>query len=215
MFNTYKLCCIDHEPRLQFLITDAIPKKDELQRLGIITGIAGSYNGYSEVGTLLLKDDYGDEIGALKEEYRSMTALVEEIFHRWTAGRGAKPVSWAGLVTCLRLAKLNRLADDIESAYCTAEDSHMHTVTDEGTLDEQGPPMTHRSRSPVDEAPAPTGLLTWIIYAFTVACTVGAIAATCYIRRHYFTPQPGTAEIVHTVHPLISEMVGTNSISYK
>ena len=196
MFNTCKLCCIDHEPRLQFLITDTIPKKDELQHLGIIIGIAGS--GYSEVGTLLLKDDYGDVIGALKEEYRSMTALVEEIFHRWTAGRGAKPVSWAGLVTCLRLAELNRLADDIESAYCTAKDSH--TVTDEGALDEQGPPMTRRSRRPVDEAHAPTGLQTWIMYTFTAACTVGAsIVATCYIWRRYFTPPPGTAEIVHYI----------------
>ena len=149
------------------------------------------------MGTLLLKDDYGDVIRALKEEYRSMTALVEEIFHHWTAGRGATPVSWAGLVTCLRLAKLNRLADDIESAYCAAEDSH--TVTDEGALDEQGPPMTqYRSRRSVDEEYASTGLQTWIIYAFTATCTLGAIiAATCYIQRHYFTPLPGTAEIVH------------------
>ena len=118
---------------------------------------------------------------------------IEEIFHHWTTGRGAKPVSWAELVIFLRLAKLNRLANDIESAYCTAEDSHT-----------------------VDEAPAPTGIQTWIIYAFTAACTVGTIiAATCYIQRHYFTPLPGTAEIIYTVHPLISEMVGTNSISYK
>ena len=149
------------------------------------------------MGTLLLKDDYGDMIGVLSKDYIYVTALVEEIFHHWTAGRGATPVSWAGLVTCLRLAKLNRLANDIESAYCAAEDSH--TVTDEGVLDEQGPPMAqYRSRRPVDEVYASTGLQTWIIYAFTAACTLGTIiAATCYIHCHYFTPLPGTAEIVH------------------
>ena len=71
------------------------------------------------MGTCLLKDDYFYKIGELEKKHGSdVKALVEEIFHRWTDGKGATPISWAGLVTCLRFAELNTLADDIESAYC-------------------------------------------------------------------------------------------------
>ena len=142
------------------------------------------------MGTCLLKDDYGDVIGALEKEYRSVTDLVEQIFHLWTAGKGAMPVSWAGLVTCLRFAKLNRLADDIESAYCTKERHDSHKTTDEGYLDEQTPPMTHRSRSSVDEGYTPTGHQTWITLSYTIATVAAVIVATCFVR--YFATLLGT-----------------------
>jgi hypothetical protein len=122
------------------------------------------------VGTCLLNDDYGDKIGALEKDYRSAVKdLVEQIFHLWTAGEGSKPTSWDGLVTCLKIAELNRLANDIESAYNCAKERRVHydghQTTDEGNLDdtvtERTPPVTHRSRNSVDVGHAPAQ--TWIM----------------------------------------------------
>ena len=168
----------DHEPRLQFSLDDT-PKLEELYRLDIITGIAGSVSGYSEVGTCLLEDKYGDKIGALKKDYKSVE-VVEQIFHLWTGGRGKKPTSWGILVICLRFAELNRLADDIESACnCTKEVKERcpddgHETTDERNQDDQTPaPVTHSSMG-VGLAPSQT----WT----TIATAVGAIiVATCFI----------------------------------
>ena len=157
------------------VIADDVPIKSDLHSLDLIIGIAGS--GYSKVGTCLLKDDYGDKIGALEKQYRSVTDLVEEIFHHWTAGKGATPISWTELVTCLRFAELNRLADDIESVYCAKERHgavHKPTATDES------------KSSVMDE-----GYITWI-YAIA---TVGAvIVTTCFIR--YFTALLGIVEFI-------------------
>ena len=86
-----------------------------MQTLGIIENIAAG--DCSKVETCLLKDDFGTVMRNLKKEYSSMTGMVEEIFHLWTDGKGATPISWVGLVVCLRSAKLNRLADEMESAY--------------------------------------------------------------------------------------------------
>ena len=120
------------------------------------------------MGTYLLEDKYGDVIGALEKDYtRSITDLVEQMFHLWTAGRGKKPTSWGVLVACLRSAELNRLADDIESAYCTEEgrldDGHI-IIDPEENRDEQTPaPVTHSS---MDVGNAPTQ--TWIYAIATV-----------------------------------------------
>ena len=173
-----------HASNSHYIIDDT-PKKEELNRLDIIIGIAGSGSGYSEVGTCLLEDDYGIIIGALEKDYKSVQ-IVEKIFHLWTGGRGKKPTSWGVLVTCLRLAELNRLADDIESACnCTKEvkerrPDDSQKIIDEGNQDDQTPaPVTHSSMD-VGYAPSQT----WII----VIATVGAIIiATC--SYYYSTPQ--------------------------
>ena len=176
----------DHEPRLQFSLDDT-PKKEELYRLGIIIGIAGSGSGHSKVGTCLLEDDFGVVIGTLEKNYKSVD-LVEQIFHLWTDGQGKEPTSWDVLVTCLRFAELNRLADDIESAYnCAKEvkerrldDGHRGKIIDEGNQDDQTPAVTHSS---MDVGHAPSQI--WIIIA-----TVGVIiVATCSIRYYFTTPQ--------------------------
>ena len=142
-----------------------------------------------QVGTCLLEDDYGDVIGTLKKDYRSVD-LVEQIFHLWTDGLGKKPTSWGVLVTCLRFAELNRLADEIESACnCTKEVKerrldNSHKVIDEGNQDDQTvspAPVTHSS---MDIGHAPSQI--WII----AIATVGAIiVATCSIRYYFTTPQ--------------------------
>jgi hypothetical protein len=160
------------------------------------------------VGTCLLKDDYGDKIGALEKDYRSVTDFVEQIFRLWTAGKGSKPTSWGGLVTCLRVAKLNRLADDIESAYNCAKEKRVHyddhRTMDEGnqddTVTEKTPPVTHRNRSPVNAGHAPTRI--WIIFA----ATVGAIiVATLYFGR-YFTALLGTLSLYSSLRFTIISM---------
>ena len=94
-----------------------MPKMGELQHRGII----GNITDYSTIGTCLLKDDYGVKINKLKTDFTSITERVKEIFRLWLSGDGATPVSWAGLVACLKEATLLRLANETVSAYCEPE----------------------------------------------------------------------------------------------
>ena len=96
-----------------------------------------------------MKDDYGNKIRKLEKDHAGcVTDIVDQIFNRWINGNGAKPVSWARLVVCLRSAELNRLADKIESAYC-----------------EYPKEILEDSTHP------------WTIYIFTAVAAVAAVAA--------------------------------------
>ena len=122
MFNTVKHILVS---TLISIVGD-IPKRSELEDRDIIDNIAADY---SIVGTCLLDDDYGNKIKRLEEEYRSrsVTELVREIIRLWTNGKGATPRTWGGLVICLLSAKLNRLADEITSAYCVEKRTDSYT----------------------------------------------------------------------------------------
>ena len=105
---------------LHLVILDDKPRKSELYSLGIIDDITD----YDRVGTYLLKDEKGNIIRNLREDHKYVRKIVIEIFDLWLNDKGATPVTWAGLINCLRLAELNTLADKIESAYQCAEKSH-------------------------------------------------------------------------------------------
>ena len=154
------------------------------------------------MGTCLLKDDYGNQIRKLEKKpgHRSVTDIVEDIFHLWIDGKGVKPISWSGLVTCLRSAQLHRLADEIESAYCVGERNDGHEDIDkEFEHKQESPPTTHRRESSMDEGDArvKSGLLTMNIYTYAATVLVGIIIifATFY-SRCFRTPLPGIAEII-------------------
>ena len=158
----------------RFPIVDAIPKRSELQTRDIIDNIVD----YINVGTCLLNDDYGNKIKRLEKEYRSrsVTAIVEEIFRLWTDGNGATPVSWEGLVVCLLSAKLNRLADEITSAYCVEKRTNSYTRNHVSSL-----------TADLDEGyikESQMGLLTVILVLCMLCCTF--FIATIYVVTRNF-----------------------------
>ena len=116
------------------MIVDARPKKAELQTLGITDDIV-DYSSYSRVGTCLLNDENGNKIKKLEVDYGSVTPRIEEIFRLWMNGNGATPVSWAGLVACLKPAQLNTIIERIESEYCLMGNADSHSGS--GSMDEE------------------------------------------------------------------------------
>ena len=170
---------------LGFPIVDAIPKKSELQDHDIIDNIVADY---SIVGTCLLNDDYGNKIKGLEEEYRSrsVTALVGEIFRLWTAGNGATPISWEGLVICLQSAKLNRLADEITSAYCVEKRTDSYT----GSHGRSRATMADPDEGSIKGSQ--TGFLTEMRILFILCCSffvATIVVVTLFvISWHYYSP---------------------------
>ena len=117
------------------MIVDAKPKKAELQTLGVTDDIV-DYSSYSRVGTCLLNDENGNKIKKLEVDYGSVTPRIEEIFRLWTNGNGATPVSWVGLVVCLKSAQLNTIIERIESEYCLTGKAESHYSAGSGSTDE-------------------------------------------------------------------------------
>ena len=82
-----------------------------------------------------MKDDYGNKIRKLEKDHAGyVTDIVDQIFNLWINGKGAKPLSWAGLVICLKSAELNRLVDKIESAYCEYPEEILEDSTHPWTI---------------------------------------------------------------------------------
>ena len=64
----------------------------------------------------LLNDSNGNKVkGIAAAEHDVPVQITREILQRWLKGEGRLPVSWRTLVECLRDAKLNVVAEDIES----------------------------------------------------------------------------------------------------
>ena len=79
----------------------------------MLTRIASDYSLF---GTLLLNDEDGTVIETIKQSnHHDPEAITREIFRRWFYG--GDTLSWETLVHHLREAKLNTVADDIESMY--------------------------------------------------------------------------------------------------
>ena len=71
---------------------------------------------YKTFGTFLLDDENGAIISTMeKQRMQDSYEINKDIFYKWIAGSGLQPVTWDTLVKCLRKAKLNTLADDIET----------------------------------------------------------------------------------------------------
>ncbi len=69
---------------------------------------------YLQFGIKLLKDDRGNFIESIIEEYqRNAENINQKILFLWVNGRG-KPVSWNSLTEVLRDVGLGTLADEIE-----------------------------------------------------------------------------------------------------
>ena len=153
-----------------------MPKKSELHTLGVTDNIVD----YSVVGSCLLKDDFGNKIKKLEMEYgyRSIKAIVEEIFRLWRIGNGAKPVSWVGLVACLKLAEFYRIVDEIESKYCLVKkaESHRGSSTDGGCVEES-------------QIGAQIGITISFYFPFLIAIIIVAVGTVfivgCWCWKHF------------------------------
>ena len=83
---------------------------------------------YADVGFCLLNDDTGQVINTIRHDKRESKYILDEIFRRWMTGEG-KEYSWEGLIECLKIAELNVLAEDLESA-CDRMNKHTDRQTE-------------------------------------------------------------------------------------
>lgn len=73
-----------------------------------------------EFGICLLDDVDGVSFTTIEGSLgprASTTDILSELFRQWLAGRGKRPETWATFVNCLRIVRLNYLADSIETVY--------------------------------------------------------------------------------------------------
>ena len=92
----------------------------ELQRFPAKDGfkdiVSEIQNDYQQLGVQLLKDNNGHRVAGIAAAKRDVPVQITiEILQQWLKGNGRLPVTWRTLVECLRDAKLNAVADDIES----------------------------------------------------------------------------------------------------
>ena len=85
---------------------------------------------YGDLAICLLNDDYGKKLEVIEADFHASQKKVQKLFTDWFDGAG-KPATWYDLVNCLRFAKLNSLADDVESVLETKEEDREHCEADE------------------------------------------------------------------------------------
>ena len=72
---------------------------------------------YYDLGILLLEDDNGVLVNALRSEHLlNAEEITRAIFQRWITGTGRKPTTWMTLVDVLRQCQLAAQADAIDAA---------------------------------------------------------------------------------------------------
>lgn len=63
----------------------------------------------------LLNDDNGNIVQSLEMEHqRNPERIMNEVFKRWIAGTGKRPISWDTLIAVLKDVELNTLADELQ-----------------------------------------------------------------------------------------------------
>ena len=73
---------------------------------------------YPTLGILLLEDDSGVLVDALRSEHLlNVEAITRAIFQRWITGTGRKPTTWRTLVDVLRQCQLAAQADAIDAYF--------------------------------------------------------------------------------------------------
>jgi hypothetical protein len=67
-------------------------------------------------GTQILDDKYGNKVGLIEEDHKSLFSMTREICRQWLAGKGKQPVSWNILIGVLEQIQLNTLAGNIKNS---------------------------------------------------------------------------------------------------
>ena len=71
---------------------------------------------FNVFGTLLLRDDYGNKMENIAEDYRGKSERITiAVLRVWLQGKGVE-VSWECLIATLRKSKLELMADQVQMA---------------------------------------------------------------------------------------------------
>ena len=108
---------------MHFCYTDDPPTMEDLTKIRDRIG-----KEYTEVGTCLLKDSTGKVMEVINHDNKKLKEKLEDIFRRWINGEGKK-CSREEFINCLKFAKLNALAEDLELA-CARENKHTDRQTE-------------------------------------------------------------------------------------
>ena len=87
------------------------PTLPQLLRLKVPQGVGAHYTTF---GVLLLNDETGSRVEALKMECLGVPGnITQKILQEWLEGKGLEPVTWETLIQTLRDSELSSLADHI------------------------------------------------------------------------------------------------------
>lgn len=118
-----------HDYKTSFLLFVADrPSLTVLRSFATLNGetvdIAEHISEYNGFGVCLLNDTQGVLLTNIQRSFGPKTStILHEVFIKWLAGSGKRPVTWTTFVKCLRDVKLNTLADIIEAKYRNETDS--------------------------------------------------------------------------------------------
>ena len=87
------------------------PTLPELLRLKVPQGVGANYTTF---GVLLLNDELGSRVQALKMECLGVPEnITQKILQEWLKGKGLEPVTWQTLIQTLGDSGLSSLAEHI------------------------------------------------------------------------------------------------------
>lgn len=147
---------------------------------------------YADVGTCLLNDDTGQVIDAIILDKRESKYILDEIFRRWIAGEGIK-YSWEGLIKCLKFAKLNVLAEDLELV-CTGENKHSDQQTETISSSPSSIPTPHfKEKEQVNEQLKPENHMEYSAYVIFSVITALIITVLSFFFGGYWFKRDSTS----------------------
>ena len=114
----------DNKPNLLNLMTLST-------RNGDINIIQKTAVHYREIGTYLLEDYGGEEVGVIKHDCKTAEAIMREIYTQWIAKDLSR--SWAKLAKCFRKCGLKILASIIEQHFKLPSTPEIHSQSKEMT----------------------------------------------------------------------------------
>ena len=90
------------------------PTLPELLRLKVPQGVGANYTTF---GVLLLNDELGSRVQALKMDCLGVPEnITQRVLQEWLEGRGLEPVTWETLIQTLRDSGLSSLAEHIQTS---------------------------------------------------------------------------------------------------
>ena len=138
---------------------------------------------YKDFGICLLNDDSGAILSSIEHSYGPhINDILIQIFTKWLLGSGKRPETWTVFVNCLRVVKLNILADTIEGEYdypvpVSAQEysaKPKHTPT-------SSPPAAEVKATPTSNAKRGE----WYSKSSVLGCSLKIIVAICPAVKGY------------------------------
>ena len=161
--------------------------------LGLSIRIKDRISKYRTVGTFLLNDDQGLIMNRIMENHNRVEERIDEMFERWINGQGQKKSNtWGTLVTSLKYAEENYLADEIERIlkYCEEAQKYMKCTFGNAELRQEKSKETNNLPSVTVGATVVLGALvivtvvkcgphSWRLLLETINKKLGELIMTC------------------------------------